>query len=206
MNTKIDSTSRRGFLKGMAVGAGGYALGSLLIHPKDAMGQSIQDCLERVPMEARWGLASGGYIQMSVNYYKTLYDQGGKEKFVEFMKQNGQRARAGYKGLADRFGFTGNDAKSAAAIIPALVTLSFGPQQKCDIEEATAEKARVKCTNCTFWNAVRARNITDDLCSFLSQYAWDGRAKAINPNLTSTLVKARPRGDSVCEWVIELKA
>ena len=143
---------------------------------------------------------------MSVNYYKTLYDQGGKEKFVEFMKQNGQRARAGYKGLADRFGFTGNDAKSAAAIIPALVTLSFGPQQKCDIEEATAERTRVKCTNCTFWNAVQARNITDDLCSLLSQYAWDGRAKAINPNLTSTLVKARPRGDSVCEWVIELKA
>ena len=206
MNTKIDSTSRREFLKGLAVGAGGYALGSMLIHPKEAMGQSIEDYLEKVPMEARWGIASGAYIAYTVNYFKALYDQGGKEKFVEFMKQNGQRARAGYKGLADRFGFTGNDAKSAAAIIPAIVTLNFGPQHKCEIEEATAEKARVKCINCAFWNAAQAMKITDDLCSPWSQYAWEGRAKAINPNLTSTLVKARPLGDSVCEWVIELKA
>jgi hypothetical protein len=112
---------------------------------------------------------------------------------------------ARYKGFADRFGFTGNDAKSAAAILPAMVALAFGPRQKFEIEEATAEKARVKCINCAFWSAVQAMKITDDLCSGWSQYTWDGRAKAINPKLTSTLVKARPRGDSVCEWVIELK-
>ena len=206
MSNEIYNPSRRDFLKGVAIGAGGYALGSSLIHPKEAMAQSIEGYLEKVPMEARWGLASGSFITYTVNYFKTLYDQGGKEKFVEFMKQNGQRARAGYKGLADRFGFTGNDAKSAAAIIPAIVTLSFGPQQKSEFEEATAEKARVKCINCAFWNASQAMKITDDLCSPWSQYAWEGRAKAINPNLTSTLVKARPRGDSICEWVIELKA
>ncbi|MCX5919278.1 MAG: twin-arginine translocation signal domain-containing protein [Deltaproteobacteria bacterium] len=205
MNTRIDSPNRREFLKGLAVGAGGYALGSLLIYPKEAMGQSIQGYLEKVPVEARWDIASGAFIAYTVNYFKVLYDQGDKEKFVESFKERGRRAGAGYKGLADRFGFTGNDAKSAAAIIPAIVTLSFGPQQKCEIEEATAEKARVKCTNCTFWNAAQGMKITDDLCSAWSQYAWEGRAKAINPKLTSTLVKARPRGDSVCEWVIELK-
>jgi hypothetical protein len=142
---------------------------------------------------------------MSINYYKTLYDQGGKEKLVEFMKQRGRIAEAGYKAIADRFGFSGNDAKSAAAIQSALVAINYGPQQKFEIEEATAEKARVKCTNCAFWNAVQAMKIADDLCSAWSQYGWDGRAKAINPKLTSTLVKARPLGDSVCEWVIELK-
>jgi hypothetical protein len=41
MNVRIFSTSRRGFLKGLALGAGGYALGSLLIHPKEAVGQSF---------------------------------------------------------------------------------------------------------------------------------------------------------------------
>ena len=206
MNTKIDSTSRRRFLKGVVVGAGGYALSSLLIHPKEAMGQSIEGYLEKVPMEARWEYASGNFLGYTVSYFKTLYDQGGKEKYVEFMKEQGRIFQARYKGFADRFGFTGNDAKSAAAILPAVVAFSFGPQQKSEIEEATAEKARVKCINCAFWNTMQARKITDDLCSSWSQYAWDGRAKAINPKLTSTLVKARPRGDSVCEWVIELKA
>ncbi|MGZ3559277.1 MAG: twin-arginine translocation signal domain-containing protein, partial [Thermodesulfobacteriota bacterium] len=56
MNTKIHSSSRRGFLKGMAIGAVGYALGSLLIHPKEAIAQSIQENLGKIPMEARWNI------------------------------------------------------------------------------------------------------------------------------------------------------
>jgi hypothetical protein len=206
MDKDICNPNRRDFLKGVVIGGGVYVIGSSLIHPKEAMAQSIEGYLEKVPMDARWGIASGAFINHAVNYFKALYDQGGKEKLVEYMKQQGQRASAGYKGLANRFGFTGNDAKAAAAIIPAIVTLSFGPQQKCEIEEATAERARVKCTNCTFWNTAQTMKINNDLCSSWSQYAWEGRAKAINPKLTSTLVKARPRGDSICEWVIELKA
>ena len=205
MSSEIYNPSRRDFLKGMAIGAGGYALGSMLIYPKDAMGQSIEGCLEKIPMEARWDLTSGNFLSYTVNYFKTLYDQGDKEKYVEFMKENGRMAQARYKGLADRFGFTGSDTKSAAAILPAMVALAFGPRQKFEIEEATAEKARVKCTNCAFWSAVQAAKVSDDLCSFWSQYTWDGRAKAINPKMTVTLVKARPRGDSVCEWGFELK-
>ena len=206
MSNEIYSPSRRGFLKGLAVGAGGYALGSMLIHPKEAMGQSIEGYLEKIPMEVRWDITSGYYLSSTVNYFKKLYDQGGKEKYDEFMKENGRIAQARYKGFADRFGFTGNDTKSAAAIIPAMVRLGMGPRQKFEIEEATAENARVKCLNCEFWSTVQAAKITDDLCSGWSQYSWDGRAKAINPKLTVTLVKARPRGDSVCEWVFELKA
>jgi hypothetical protein len=206
MNNEIYNTSRRDFLKGVAIGAGGYALGSSLIHPKEVIGQSIEGYMEKVPMETRWDLASGAYITTSVNYFKTLYDQGGKEKLVEFMKQRGRIREAGHKAIADRLGFTGNDAKSAAAFQSAMVAFLYGPKQKFEIEEATAEKARVKCTNCAFWNTAQAMKITVDLCSALSHYVWEGRAKAMNPNMTSTLVKARPRGDSVCEWVIELKA
>ncbi len=206
MSTEIYNPGRRDFLKGVVIGAGGCALGSMLIQPKEAMAQSIESYLQKVPVETRWNLASGAYVTWYVTYLKTRYDQGGREKFNEYMKQVGQTLGAGYKGFADRFGLTGNDAKSAAAIIPAMITVYWGSQQKFEIEEATVEKARVKCINCAFWNSVQAQKITDDLCSGLSLYSWEGRAKAINPKLTSTLVKARPRGDSVCEWVFELKA
>lgn len=206
MNTKINSTSRRGFLKGLAVGAGGYALSSLLFHPKDAKGQSIQGYLEKVPMEERWNYAAGGLIFWQVLYLKEIYDTKGREKYLEQFKKTSPLAAARGKGNADRLGFTGNDAKSAAAIIPAMITQAYGPQQKYEIEEATAEKARVKCINCALWNGLQAQKITDDLCSVHSQYFWDGFAKAINPKLISTLVKARPFGDSVCLWLIELKA
>jgi hypothetical protein len=206
MDTKVSSTSRRGFLKGMAVGAGGYALGSLLIHPKEAMGQSIEGNLEKVPVEARWDIAAGTVIFWSVSYFKEIYDTRGREQYLEHWKKTSPIVAARGKGLADRLGFTGSDAKSAVEIIPAFLIIVYGPKQKYETIEATAEKARLKCINCELWNHVQARKITDDLCSVHSQHWWDGFVKAMNPKLTSTLVKARPRGDSVCEWLIELKA
>ena len=206
MSTEIDFTRRRGFLRVMAVGAGTYALGSSLIHPKEAKGQSVQDYLEKVPMDGRWSYAAGGLIFWQVLYLKEIYDTKGREKYLEQFKKTSPIAAARGKANADRLGFTGNDAKSAAAIIPVMITQAYGPQQQYEIEEATTEKARVKCNNCALWSGLQAQKITDDLCSVHSQYFWDGFAKAINPKLTSTLVKARPFGDSVCEWVIELGA
>jgi len=206
MSNRNNNPSRRDFLKGVAVGAGGYALGSMLTHPKEAMGQSIEGYLEKIPMEARWNAASGGLVHFQVNYFKKLLDTEGREKLVEFTRINSSAAGAGGKRFADRFGLTGTDAKSAATILPALVIMAYGPQQKFEIAEATESRAVVKCLECAFWNNVQAKKITDDICSSNSHYYWEGCAKAINPNLTSTLVKARPRGDSLCEWVFELKA
>jgi len=73
MSNEICNPGRRDFLKGVVIGAGGYALGSSLIHPKEAMGQSIESYIEKVPMETRWNLASGAYITTSINYYKRLF-------------------------------------------------------------------------------------------------------------------------------------
>jgi hypothetical protein len=206
MDTKNYLPSRRGFLKGLAVGAGGYVLGSFLIHPNEVLGQSIEDYLGKIPMEARWNAASGGLVHFQVNYFKKLLDTEGREKLVEFTRINSSAAGAGGKRIADRFGMTGTDAKSAATILPALVIMAYGPQQKFEIAEATENRAVVKCLECAFWNNVQAKKITDDICSSNSHYYWEGCAKAINPKLNSTLVKARPRGDSLCEWVFELKA
>ena len=40
MSNEIHNPSRRDFLKGVTIGAGGYAFGSMLIHPKEAEAQS----------------------------------------------------------------------------------------------------------------------------------------------------------------------
>jgi hypothetical protein len=206
MNTKIYSPSRRGFLKGVAVGAGAYALGSSLIHPEMAIGQSVEGNLEKVPLENRWDIAAGGLIFWQINYHKEIYDSKGREGYLDHFKKVSPTVSARSKGFTDRLGFSGDNAKSAAAIIPAYLIIVYGPKQKYAIDEATVERARVRCINCEYWSQVQARKITDDLCSVHSQYWWDGFVKAMNSKMTSNLVKARPRGDSVCEWVIELKA
>jgi hypothetical protein len=53
----------------MAVGAGGYALGQLLIHPNEAVGLSIEGNLDKVPVEARWDIAAGTVMFWAVTYY-----------------------------------------------------------------------------------------------------------------------------------------
>jgi len=202
---KASSTTRRGFLKAMAVGAGGYVVGSLLIQPKAAFAQSLEGNLEKIPMETRWAITSGNFIYYQISDDKALLDKVGQEKFNEIKKKNGLAVGARNKRRAENFGFTGNDAKSVAAMGTALVTMYYGPKQNYETVYATAEKSLVKCINCAYWDTLQARKITGDTCSAWSQYWWEGFVTAMNPKLTLKLVKARPWGDSVCEWAFALK-
>ena len=206
MNTKINSTSRRRFLRGLGIGASGFALGHLLIHPNEAMGQSIEGYLEKVPMEARWRIATNSYVSWQIMCLQEIYDKRGREKFLEHFKKMQPFFTARYKLLVDRFGLTGNAPKSVAAIMSAMLIIWWGSTGKYEIEEVAAEKASLKCLGCAFWNEVQSRKITDDLCSNRCNWFSDSFVKVLNAKLTSTLVKARPLGDLVCEWVIELKA
>ena len=203
---KASSTTRRGFIKTLAIGASGYAVGSLLIQPKAAFPQSLEANLEKIPMKTRWAAASGAFVYTSIRANKALLDKVGQDKYNEIKKRSGLAAGARNKKGAEGFGFTGNDANSVAAMATALVTMYFGPKQKFEILNATADKASVKCTNCGYWDTLQALKITGDTCSAWSQYWWEGFVTAMNPKLSLKLVKARPLGDSVCQWDIALKA
>ena len=86
---KPTSTTRRGFLKTMAVGAGGCALGSLLIQPKAVYAQTMEDNLDKIPMKTRWAMASGGYLYYQISDDKALLDKVGQEKYNEIKKKYG---------------------------------------------------------------------------------------------------------------------
>jgi len=206
MDRMISSSTRRRFLRTLAVGAGGCALGSLVIDRQDVMGQSIDGYLEKAPLAARWGIAADTMIYYQISYYKFLLEKEGREKFEERIKKGAFAAGANYKGVAERLGYTGSDAKAAAAMVPAMASCIYGPAQKYETVNASNESANVKCISCAFWNNLRVRKISEDICSTLSQNFWDGFAQAVNPKLTAKLVKSRPFGDPVCEWVVQLKA
>jgi len=124
------AANRRDFLKTLAVGAGGYAFGSLLIQPGEALGQPAQCGLDKIPPEARWEIASFGLVFQQVSFLKTLLDKEGRNRFEEMVEQGATAAGGRGKGFADRFGLNGTDAKSAAAIIPAVISALHGPTQK----------------------------------------------------------------------------
>jgi len=205
MDTKFLSLDRRGFLKGVAVGVGGCALGASLIHPLEVMGQTAEGSLDKIPIETRWKIASGLNVYNMVTIWKLRYDTEGPEKYNEGSKKRSLGAGAWVKGRAKDLGLTGNDAKSIVIQWSTLVPIWAGPDQKYEVVQATAEKARMIVTNCAYWNTMQQLKIKDDICSSGSQYDFYGFVKATNPKMTSTLVKARPRGDSVCEWEVKLE-
>ena len=86
MNTRTNSPDQRKLLKGAAVGAGRNALGASFIHPEDAMGLSIEANLEKVQMDPPWNNATSGLIFWSVSYLKEVYDNAGREQYLEYFK------------------------------------------------------------------------------------------------------------------------
>lgn len=121
MDKKLSDATRRGFLKTLAVGAGGYALGTVLIQPKEALGQSLEGYLGKVPVEARWAMTSGGLVNLQISNFRGLLAKVGRVKFTEAVSKGFFSLGARNRGLAKKFGFTGNDAKSIAAMSTALV-------------------------------------------------------------------------------------
>ena len=83
---KAASTTRRGFIKTVAVGACGYAVGSRLIMPESAYTQTMEDNLDKIPMKTRWAMASGGYLYYQISDDKALLDKVGQEKYNEIKK------------------------------------------------------------------------------------------------------------------------
>jgi hypothetical protein len=83
MNNKTDYPSRRRFLKGLAIGAGGYAIGFPSIFPPEAAGQPSEDFLEQLSMPSRWAIASSGSVYNLVSFSKYRYDKEGQKKYNE---------------------------------------------------------------------------------------------------------------------------
>jgi len=87
MNTRIHSPSRRRFLRTLVAGAGGYAMGSLAIHPEETIGQSIPRYLGGVSMESRWEAAASALVNWQITFLKMLLDKDGREKLFQYTKE-----------------------------------------------------------------------------------------------------------------------
>jgi len=202
-NKRMVCPARRDFLKALALGTGGLALGSLFPHPAGAIDPAT---LKEIPMETRWASVGRSYTWIDTMYAKALLDEVGRKRMEEIQKKIYTTAGKGLKLRADAFGLSAQDAKGAAEVIQTLKIISNGPETKIETVEATAERAVVRCLECGFANRRKQMGITDDLCSVFSQAWWDSGAKSFNPKLTGTLTKAMPWGDPYCEFVIELQA
>ena len=202
-NERMVCRARRDFLKTLALGAGGLAVGPLFPRPAGAIDPAT---LQEIPMETRWTSVARSYTWLDTMCAKALFDGVGREKMEEIQKNIYTMAGKYCKRRADALSLSAEDAKGAAEAMQVLKTISNGPDTKIETVDATAERAVVRCLECPFANRRKEMGIKDDLCSVFSQAWWDNGVKSLNPKLIATLTKAMPWGDRYCEFVIELQA
>jgi predicted ArsR family transcriptional regulator len=161
--------------------------------------------VEKIPAETRWTIATKALTSALTAASEALRDALGQEQFNEVWGRIWAEQGRACKQIADSLGITGDDAKSAVKAVQAVVTVSIGPEFKFETTDATPKKAVLRCTECTWWNRKQELGIPGELCSAACPAFCNAFGKALNPKLTVSLTKGRPKGDSYCETVWELK-
>jgi len=109
--------------------------------------------------------------------------------------------------IKEEFKFPVRDATEAATFAMLALMLLMGPETQSELIEATPERAVVRTTKCPFWERYEENEVNPELipCEIGHQAFCKEGFKAITPNVTYKLVKARPSGESYCEGVYEFK-
>lgn len=165
----------------------------------------MAQAVEKVPAETRWIIATKALTGAVTALAKAMRDALGQERSDEVGAQIWTEQGKAAKQIADTLGLAGEDAKSAAETAQSVIIVAMGPEFKFETVEATAEKAVIRLTGGPWWNRFKELGISEDVCSVPCAAFWDALTKSLNPKLTVSLTKAMPRGDSYCEWVLQLQ-
>ena len=165
----------------------------------------MAEAVEKVPAETRWTIATKALTGAVIATGKALRDALGQEQFNEVWGRIWAEQGKASKQIAESLGITGDDAKSAVEAFQSIVTVAMGPEFKWETIEAAPERVVLRCTECAWWNRQQELGIPGDLCSSADPAFCNAFGKSLNPKLTVSLTKARPKGDSYCETVWELQ-
>ena len=137
--------------------------------------------------------AMGGYYAAAI---RALVDKFGSEEALKilhpYLKESGKEVGA----MAEMMGFTSKDAIAIASLIHLFeeqVLLVAGKPT-----EVSPDRVVKEMTKCPF------QDFAPEFClAFLS--LCEGICEAINPEYKWTLPKFIPKGDLICQWIVEKK-
>jgi hypothetical protein len=165
----------------------------------------MADKIDKIPLEARWELATKGLTGAYIAISKAFKDAVGQQKFEEFNGPLWFEAGKGAKEFAETFGLPADSAEDIEAVSHLLAQVSMGPEFVFEVVEATKERCVGRTTQCPWHKRWQEQGADFDSCSAGHQRWGDGATESLNPNFTFKLTKNMVRGDAHCEWVVERK-
>jgi len=109
--------------------------------------------------------------------------------------------------IKEMFNIQVENALDAAKFNYVTASLQSGPEWEFEYPEVTRERAAIRVTQCAWWERYKENEVRPEFipCLPTCEVEIGEGLRVINPKITHELTKARPRGDSYCEWVYELK-
>ena len=179
-----------------------------------------EELLEKIPAEKRWAttakiLTSIHVIQGEKNT-APIIGKGesiiapvkGAETWTEInVKIFGGFFKWWWPRIQEMFNIQVENAVDAAKFTYVTASLQSGPEWEFEYPEVTRKRAALKVTKCPWWERYTEYEVRSEFipCLPTCEVEIGEGLKAVNPKITHELTKARPRGDSYCEWVYELK-
>lgn len=148
----------------------------------------------------RWKMATHVLTRLVVALGQKQEKSAGVSSFQKRMfSEMAQEIRA----IADRYGMPRDHAADPVQTLGAISVILFGPEFETRYIEGFPEEAVIRLTECAMFREKSAHGISPVLVNSVC-YAYVRHAiEALNPEFSISLDRARCRGDSFCEMVIE---
>jgi len=105
--------------------------------------------------------------------------------------------------IADRYGMPRDHAADLVQTLGAISVILFGPEFETRYIEGFPEEAVIRLTECAMFRDESAHSISPSQVNSVCQEYVQHAIEALNPEFSISLSRARCRGDSFCEMVVE---
>jgi hypothetical protein len=176
------------------------------------------ELLEKIPPEKRWAIAAKTlwrfWVLRGDKIFAPSLARGegiiapvlGREKWIEInqmmIREGGRRF---YPMVKEMFNIPVDDAVGAAKLYIVAAILFTGPEFQFEIIEATRERAVIRITKCPLWDEYEEFEVIPEVrVGDDGHQSWvEVGFNTVNHKLTHRFTKAREKGDTYCEAVIE---
>jgi hypothetical protein len=153
-----------------------------------------------IPEATRWIVSAHVLTRLVVALSQ---EQEKDAEVVSFQKRMFSELAREIRAIADRYGMPRGHAADLVQTLGAISVMLFGPEFETRFIEGFPEEAVIRLTECAMFREESAHDVSpmevNSVCHAYVQHA----IAALNPEFSISIARARCRGDSFCEMVIE---
>ena len=150
-----------------------------------------------IPMPTRWAIAT----QALTHLVMATDPQQCRDNPAYLMDELGEEIR----GIADRYQMLREDAGGLVQTLGAISVILFGPTFETPYIEGFHEESVIRLSECAMFRPEREKKRDPSHVNRVCTAYVMSAIRALNPEYTIRISRARCRGDSFCEMIIEKK-